>query len=100
MNAGQTILDTPFFGRVRLEPPLPVAQHKRSFRQDAFADGVESVRCPWQQLLQAIQLEAVNGIAGLRFDKWQRNHPVEEEVIGVAARPRQLCLREPLRYRE
>ena len=53
-----------------------------------------------QQLLQALELEAVDRIAGLRLDERQRNHPVEEEVIGVAPGPRELRRAEPLRKRQ
>src|SRR5262245_64847284 len=91
MSARHPVVDgTSLFSRVLLQPRVSVAQHKRCFRQDTFADRVEAGRRAWQQLLQAIQFETVNGIAGLRFDKRERDHPIEEKVIRIPARARQL----------
>ena len=80
-------------GRSRL------AEHERRPAENAVADRVQP-DIAWQQLLQPIELEPVDGIAGLRLDERQRNHPVEEEVIRVAPRPRQLRRPETLGERQ
>src|ERR1051325_11864937 len=74
-----------FLGGVRLRPDLPISQDERRPGENALANRVESLRCAWQQLLEPLQLQAIDRITRLRLDERQRNHPVEEEVIRVGA---------------
>src|SRR5688500_668799 len=78
-------------GRDQLARPRRlVAQHERSLAHDAVADCIQSRRFPGQQLRQPLQLQPVDRITGLGLDKRQGNHPVEEEMVSVAPRPREL----------
>src|SRR5687768_5786714 len=73
-----------------------VAQNEGGPREDAVADGIESGRLARQELPELVELEAVDRIPSLRLDERQRDHPVEEEVIGVAAGAREVRRAEPL----
>src|SRR3954469_4074127 len=79
-----------FFGGIRLHTDLPVAKNKRRFGKDTLADRVETVRCPGQQLFEPLELEPVDRVPRLGLDERKRNHPIEEEVIRVAPRAREL----------
>ena len=51
---------------------VPVGHDERPRAEHALADRVEAGRRPGQQLLQALQLQPVDRVAGLGFDERQR----------------------------
>src|SRR5688572_17243828 len=77
-----------------------VAEHERPPAEYAVADCIQSVGFAGKEVFQCLELEAVDWIAGLGLDERQRNHPVEEEVIGVAAGPRELGRTQTLGIRQ
>src|SRR5688500_18019979 len=88
-------------GRDQLAGPCrPVTQHERTPAENTVADCIQSRGFAGQQLREALELQAVDRIARLRLDKRQRNHPVEEEMVGIASPARQLRRIQPAGKRQ
>src|SRR5690349_16704726 len=67
-----------------------VTQDEWPLAEDAVADCIQSFGFAGKEVLQSLELEAVDGISRLGLDERERNHPVEEEMVGVTAGPGEL----------